>query len=70
MTNGTVTNDLSATATASYELDIFGRIRDTVSAARADADSREDLLGQVLLAVQADVAQGGKKAFGNALQRG
>lgn len=57
ITGGSVINDLSASATVSYELDIFGRVRDTVAAARADAASREALLGQVQLAIQADVAQ-------------
>jgi multidrug efflux system outer membrane protein len=42
---------------ASYEADLFGRVRDTVRAARADAAATENLFAQIKLAIQADVAQ-------------
>lgn len=40
----------------SYELDLFGRVRNTVKAADADAKSVEELLNSTKLALQADVA--------------
>lgn len=43
--------------TASYELDLFGRVASNVSAAQADAGSVEATYRSVLLALQADVAQ-------------
>jgi multidrug efflux system outer membrane protein len=43
--------------TASWEADLFGRISDSVAAARSDAAAAEALYGSALLAVQADVAQ-------------
>ncbi len=46
-----------AQASASYEVDLFGRVASTVSATKADAQQREALLRSVLLALQADVAQ-------------
>ena len=46
-----------AQATSSYEVDLFGRVSDSVAAAGADAEQNEALLRSVLLAVQADVAQ-------------
>jgi len=46
-----------AQATASYEVDLFGRVSDSVKAASADAQQSEALLRSVQLALQADVAQ-------------
>jgi multidrug efflux system outer membrane protein len=46
-----------AQATASYEVDLFGRVSDSVRAAAADAQQSEALLRSVQLALQADVAQ-------------
>lgn len=46
-----------AQASASYEVDLFGRVSDNVAAARADAEQSEALFRSVLLALQADVAQ-------------
>lgn len=43
--------------TASYEVDLFGRIGANISAAQADADASEATYRSVLLALQADVAQ-------------
>jgi multidrug efflux system outer membrane protein len=43
--------------TASYEVDLFGRVSSNVSAARNDAASVEATYRSVLLSVQADVAQ-------------
>lgn len=45
-----------AGAVASYELDIFGRVRDSESALIADATQQEAIYRSVLLALQADVA--------------
>ena len=47
----------SANLTASYEVDLFGRVSSNVSAARSDAASVEATYRSVLLSVQADVAQ-------------
>ncbi|MYM37815.1 efflux transporter outer membrane subunit [Duganella qianjiadongensis] len=47
----------NASLTASYEVDLFGRVASNVSAARSDAASIEATYQSVLLAVQADVAQ-------------
>ncbi|MFC0401165.1 efflux transporter outer membrane subunit [Paraburkholderia rhizosphaerae] len=46
-----------AQATASYEVDLFGRISSNVHAAQADAQQSEALFRSVQLALQADVAQ-------------
>jgi multidrug efflux system outer membrane protein len=46
-----------ANLTASYEVDLFGRVSSNVSAARADAAGSEATLRSVLLSLQADVAQ-------------
>ncbi|MFM0503518.1 efflux transporter outer membrane subunit [Paraburkholderia caffeinilytica] len=46
-----------AQASASYEVDLFGRVSDSVRAANADAQQSEALLRSVQLALQADVAQ-------------
>jgi multidrug efflux system outer membrane protein len=43
--------------TAAWEVDLFGRISDSVAAARGDADAVAALYGATMLAVQADVAQ-------------
>ena len=43
--------------TAAWEADLFGRISDSVAAARSDADAVAALYGATMLAVQADVAQ-------------
>jgi multidrug efflux system outer membrane protein len=47
----------NASLTASYEVDLFGRVSSNVSAARNDAASVEATYRSVLLSVQADVAQ-------------
>jgi outer membrane protein, multidrug efflux system len=46
-----------AQASASYEVDLFGRVANSVAAARADAAQSEALQRSLLLAIQADVAQ-------------
>ena len=46
-----------ANLTASYEVDLFGRVAANVSAAHADAAAVEATFRSVLLALQADVAQ-------------
>jgi multidrug efflux system outer membrane protein len=46
-----------AQATISYEVDLFGRVSDSVKAATAETQGSEALLRSVQLAVQADVAQ-------------
>lgn len=46
-----------ARLSASYEVDLFGRVSSNVSAARADAQASEASVRSVLLALQADVAQ-------------
>lgn len=43
--------------TASYEVDLFGRVASDVSAARSDAAATEATYRSVLLSLQADVAQ-------------
>ncbi len=43
--------------TAAWEVDLFGRISDSVAAARSEADAAAALYGATMLAVQADVAQ-------------
>ncbi|MCU6498586.1 efflux transporter outer membrane subunit [Rugamonas sp. A1-17] len=50
-------NAFTANLTASYEVDLFGRVSSNVSAARNDAASVEATYRSVLLSVQADVAQ-------------
>jgi len=47
----------SAQLSASYEVDLFGRVAANVSAARSDAATSEANFRSVLLALQADVAQ-------------
>lgn len=55
--NVPVATTYQANLTASYEIDLFGRVGNNVSAARSDAASSEATYRSVLLAVQADVAQ-------------
>ncbi|TFW25212.1 efflux transporter outer membrane subunit [Massilia arenosa] len=50
-------NLYQAKLTASYEVDLFGRVGASVSAARLDAAASEATYRSVLLALQADVAQ-------------
>ncbi len=47
----------SAGGTASYEVDLFGRVRDNEKALEKNADAQEAMYRSVLLALQADVAQ-------------
>lgn len=47
---------LSAGATFSYEVDVFGKIARATDAARLDADQRESLLRSARLLIQAEVA--------------
>ena len=42
---------------ASYELDLFGRVRDSVKAAQADEATQQALYESLLLSLQADVAR-------------
>ena len=51
------TNIYQANLTASYEVDLFGRVASNVSAAHADAAAVEATYRSVLLSLQADVAQ-------------
>jgi outer membrane protein, multidrug efflux system len=46
-----------AQASASYEVDLFGRVSDSVKASNADAQQSEALFRSVQLTLQADVAQ-------------
>ena len=46
-----------ASLSASYEVDLFGRVSSNVSAAQADAGAQEATYRSVLLSLQADVAQ-------------
>ncbi|KQQ87353.1 efflux transporter outer membrane subunit [Massilia sp. Leaf139] len=50
-------NSYSASLSASYELDLFGRVSSGVEAARQDAGAVEASYRSVLLSLQADVAQ-------------
>lgn len=45
------------TAVASYEVDLFGRLKDQSAAARSDVEGAEATLRSVVLALQADVAR-------------
>jgi multidrug efflux system outer membrane protein len=45
-----------ANATVSYEVDLFGRIANTVSAAQADVEQTQALLRSLQLSIEADVA--------------
>jgi multidrug efflux system outer membrane protein len=51
------TNSFNLPLDLSYELDLFGRVRRSVEAAQALADASEATYVNVLLSVQADVAQ-------------
>jgi len=51
------TNVYSARLSASYEVDLFGRVSSNVAAARGDAGAVEATYRSVLLSLQADVAQ-------------
>ena len=55
--NRALGNAYQASLTASYEVDLFGRVGANISAARADAAASEATYKSVLLALQADVAQ-------------
>jgi outer membrane protein, multidrug efflux system len=46
----------SAGATASYEVDLFGRVRDNAKALESEADAEDAMYKSVLLALAADVA--------------
>jgi len=50
-------NFYQARLTASYEVDLFGRVANNVSASRADVAASEATYKSVLLSLQADVAQ-------------
>jgi len=50
-------NTYSARLSASYEVDLFGRVSSNVAAARGDAGAVEATWRSVLLSLQADVAQ-------------
>ena len=50
-------NFFQAGLSASYELDLFGRVSNNVNASKADANATEATFRSVLLALQADVAQ-------------
>jgi multidrug efflux system outer membrane protein len=50
-------NIYQANLTASYEVDLFGRVASNVSAARSDEAGAEAKYNSVLLSLQADVAQ-------------
>jgi multidrug efflux system outer membrane protein len=52
-----VGNAFQAQLSASYEVDLFGRVGNSVNAAQADAGASEATYRSVLLALQADVAQ-------------
>ena len=52
-----VGNVFQAQLSASYEVDLFGRVSSSVNAAQADAGASEATYRSVLLALQADVAQ-------------
>ncbi len=54
--HSTVQNDTQIGATASYELDLFGRIRRTVEAARAATEQSADDLANARLVLVADLA--------------
>ena len=55
--NRALGNAYQASLTASYEVDLFGRVGANISAAKADAAASEATYKSVLLALQADVAQ-------------
>lgn len=53
----TPTSNFSLGGVASYEVDLFGRVRNTYQAATQDANAQAALYQSALLALQADVAQ-------------
>jgi multidrug efflux system outer membrane protein len=52
-----VGNVFQAQLSASYEVDLFGRVANSVTAAQADASASQATFRSVLLSLQADVAQ-------------
>lgn len=52
----TVQNDVQIGATVSYELDLFGKVRRTVEAARANTEQARDDLANARLVIGADLA--------------
>jgi multidrug efflux system outer membrane protein len=46
-----------AQASAAYEVDLFGRVSDSIKASKADTEQSQALLRSVLLALQADIAK-------------
>lgn len=56
-TRAPTTNVFQGALSASYEVDLFGRVANNVDAATADAHAVEATYRSVLLALQADVAQ-------------
>lgn len=48
---------LSTRVAASYELDLFGRVRDTVQAARADLAAERAVFSSLVLTLQSDAAE-------------
>lgn len=50
-------NVFQAALSASYEVDLFGRVTNNIGAVRADANASEATFRSVLLSLQADVAQ-------------
>lgn len=54
---GAPATSYSARLSASYEIDLFGRVSGSVAAARGDAGAVEESYRSVLLSLQADVAQ-------------
>jgi len=55
--SGTVTNTLRAPIDMSYELDLFGRVKGSVEAARLDLDTARADYEALLLSLQAEVAR-------------
>jgi len=52
-----IQNSYNAGLSASYEVDLFGRVSDSIKSASAETQQSEALLRSVQLALQADVAQ-------------
>ncbi|KGE11688.1 RND transporter [Burkholderia gladioli] len=52
----TIQNDLQVGATVSYELDLFGKVRRSVEAARADTEQARDELADARLVISAELA--------------
>ena len=74
---GLIRTDISSPADVSYEVDVWGRVRRTVEAARADAQASEADLAAVRLTLHAELAteerlgliHGGPPIWGNVLPR-